>query len=84
MSHFFAVIDPNLFGNKLAIQETLSRLLEEIRQLDSIGDESVRIPGDREEQEKEISLQEGIALEDKTIESLKRIAHQHYISFNID
>lgn len=74
-SHFFAAIDYGMFGDKKAIEERLSGLLEYIRNTEKAeGCDRIYIHGEKETEAKDRILREGIPVNEKTYTEMKEIA----------
>lgn len=73
--HFIAAIDPKIFGDPSAIQEHLESYLDEIRNSEkATGRERIYTHGEKEVEAYAKRMEEGIPVNDKTIEEMKALA----------
>ena len=70
----FIAMDHGMFGDKAAIEASLSKYLQEVRDsAKAEGQERIYIHGEKEAEAKERVLAEGVYLNDKTYEEMKMI-----------
>lgn len=73
--HFFMAIDYGMFGDKKDLEAALSKYLQELRESPKAeGAERIYTHGEKEFENRERVLAEGISVNDKTYEEMKMIA----------
>ncbi|KRM44194.1 Ldh family oxidoreductase [Lentilactobacillus parafarraginis] len=80
ISHFFLALDPELFGDPQEIEASLSDMLDRIRHLAHSGANPIRVPGDREIQNIDCNLKNGVVIDQTTIDQANEIANRLGIS----
>ncbi len=80
--HFFAAIDPSIFGDADAIRHHLETYLNEIRESPKAsGADRIYIHGEKEEEAYGIRLREGIRINARTLEEMKAVAEDLGMDF---
>ncbi|MGI6691244.1 MAG: Ldh family oxidoreductase [Christensenellales bacterium] len=73
--HFFAAFDYGIFGEKAAIRREFSKYLQKVRDADKAkGRERIYIHGEKEFEARDDRLKNGLLLNEKTLEEMRRIA----------
>ncbi|ETA79272.1 Ldh family oxidoreductase [Youngiibacter fragilis] len=73
--HFFAAIDPKIFGNPAVIQNKLEIFLEELRNsMKADGKDRIYTHGEKEAESYTRRIEEGIPVNEKTVEEMKDLA----------
>ena len=81
--HFFAAIDPTIFGDPTSIQKHLETYLSEIRTSEKRqGQKRIYTHGEKEVESYSKRMIEGIPVNDKTIEEMKDLAAYLNMDFN--
>jgi len=79
--HFFGAIDPAMFGDRVEVIESLSRIVDEVVNSEkAIGQSKIYYHGEKESLKRRDSLQKGIELDLKTVESLNKLADEFKIN----
>ena len=74
-SHFFLAFDPAMFGDPADIRAQMSRYLQMLRDSEKLpGHERIYTPGEKAFEAQARRLREGIPVEEKTMQELRRIA----------
>ena len=72
----FIALDHGLFGNKMEIEASLSKYLQEIRDSDkAYGCERIYIHGEKSEESRLRVMNEGVSLNEKTYDEMKMIGN---------
>ena len=72
---FFMAIDHGIFGDRAAIEDALSKYMDEIRSCAlAEGAKQIYTPGEKELRSRQRVLDEGVSLNDKTYGEMKMIA----------
>lgn len=70
----FIALDYGMFGDKSAMEEHLSRYMQEIRESDkAVGCERIYIHGEKESESRQRVLRDGVSVNDKTYSELRMI-----------
>ncbi|MCO7124356.1 Ldh family oxidoreductase [Sporolactobacillus shoreicorticis] len=83
ISHFFTAIDLHLFGDPGEISESLSVMLERIRNLPAETGEKIYIHGDKEAAAFEDRLKNGILIDSETVKEMAEISEQLHIPYQM-
>ena len=76
-SHFFMAFDPGMFGEPEAIRAQMSRYLQMLRDSEKLpGESRIYTPGEKAFESMAKRQREGIPVEEKTLDELRRIAAQ--------
>ena len=76
-SHFFLAFDPGMFGEPEAIRAQMSRYLHMLRSSEKLpGESRIYTPGEKAFESMARRKKEGIPVEKKTFEELRRIAEE--------
>ncbi len=74
-SHFFLAFDPGMFGEPEAIRAQMSRYLQMLRSSEKLpGQSRIYTPGEKAFESMAKRREEGIPVEEKTLEELRQIA----------
>ncbi|MGN0773963.1 MAG: Ldh family oxidoreductase [Candidatus Ventricola sp.] len=74
-SHFFLAFDPAMFGDPADIRAQMSRYLQMLRDSEKLpGHERIYTPGEKAFEAQARRMREGIPVEEKTLQELRRIA----------
>lgn len=77
ISHFFAAINPEIFGNKDSIKESVNEIINTVKNSKKeAGEEKIYIHGEKEIERRENSMKYGIELDDNTILLLKKTSEE--------
>ena len=83
ISHGFMALDYGIFGDKKEIRKNFSAFLEEIRRSDKAqGQDRIYIQGEKGFENETERKQNGIPVNDKTLEELKRIGREKGVDFD--
>lgn len=83
--HYFMAIDPKLFGDPEAIKTHWSTYLEEVRNSEkAYQQDRIYIHGEKEEEQHQDRIKNGIPILPKTIEEMKNLANQLDIELGIN
>lgn len=81
--HFFAAIDPKIFGDPTAIQKHLENYLKEIRNSDkAYGNERIYTHGEKEAESYIQRKASGIVIHPKTMSEMNEISNELGMDFN--
>ena len=79
--HFFGAIDPAIFGDREEVTESLTRIVDEVVSSERAdGQSKIYYHGEKEARKRQGSLQKGIELDLKTVESLNKLADEFEIN----
>ena len=75
IAHCFIALDYGMFGDKEAIEKSLSKYLQEVRDSDKAdGQDRIYIHGEKEAEARDRVLSEGVSLNEKTYAEMQMIA----------
>ena len=81
--HFFAAIDPKIFGDPTAIQKHLENYLDEIRNSEKAMDkERIYIHGEKEAESYLLRKASGIVIHSKTLSEMSELSDELGMDFN--
>lgn len=75
-SQFFLTIDPNLFGDPEIFKQSATEMFDRIRALKHLPGKEIKIPGDREYQNYDDNLKQGVFLDDETVKELTAVGEE--------
>jgi len=79
--HFFCAIDSALFGDRKEIIESITRIVDEVVNSEkAVGQSKIYYHGEKEFLKRQDSLENGIELDLKTVESLNKLADEFEIN----
>lgn len=77
----FVAIDPSIFGDKDAIIDKFSEYLQNIRELPAVPGKTIYVHGDKEAIAYQDRKQNGIEIDDRTLEEIEDIATRLGVSY---
>ncbi|MCL1632838.1 Ldh family oxidoreductase [Sporolactobacillus sp. CPB3-1] len=75
-SQFLMTIDPSFFGDLDTLRDNATSMFNRIRNLEHLPNTEIKIPGDREYKYYAENSENGVSVDDKTAEDLKRIGQE--------
>ncbi len=85
VGHTMLAVDPEAFLTRADFESRLERLVDEVKSVPPIdGDRPVMLPGEAEQERARQRLQEGIPVDQQTVERLAGLAEELGISFTLN
>ena len=80
LGHLFIAIDIDRFTSVDRFEARVQSLVDELRAEPPKGDQSIRVPGDPEKEERALRIEEGIPLRDMDMQKFDKLAERHSLS----
>ena len=82
ISHFFAVMDPRIFGIERNFVNHMEKLLKRlVESKKRMGAERIYLHGEKEYEMREKAMKDGVELDDPTFDDLRKLSEEMELEF---